>query len=194
MIVAVMVAWSGGDRKNSLLPYIFSDYWNKGLNLFAIVRVLIMICWVAIIWSIISFIIGRISNLLDTKGETVARLFKSVAGYVVFLGTAYYTALYLGFDPATLLASVGVIGLAISIGAKDIISDVFGGISLVFEKVFQVGDTVEVDGVRGKVIELGARTLKLIDEEGNLRVLRNGEIHKITNLSNQKTASRPDKR
>ena len=89
----------------------------------------------------------------------------------------------------TLLASVGVIGLAISIGAKDIISDVFGGISLIFEKVFQVGDTVEVDGVRGKVIELGARTLKLIDEEGNLRVLRNGEIHKITNLSNQKTAS-----
>lgn len=175
---------ASADHSDSLIPYIFSDNWNKGLNLFAAARVIFMICGVSVIWSIISFIIGVIADLLDTRGATVARLVKSVLSYVVVLIVIYYSALYLGFDPATLLASVGIIGLAVSLGVKDIIADVFSGVSLIFEKAFQVGDIVEIDGlVKGTVQELGVRTLKLFGEDNNLKVIRYSDIHKINNLS-----------
>lgn len=175
---------ASADHSDSLIPYIFSDNWNKGLNLFAVARVIFMICGVSVIWSIISFIIGVAAYLLDTRGATIARLVKSVLSYIVVLILIYYSALYLGFDPATLLASVGIIGLAVSLGVKDIIADVFSGVSLIFEKAFQVGDIVEIDGlVKGTVQELGVRTLKLFGEDNNLKVIRYSDIHKINNLS-----------
>ena len=175
---------ASADRNDSLIPYIFSNNWNRGLNLFAAARVIFMICGVAVIWSVISFIIGVAIDLLDTRGATVVRLVKSVLSYVVVMAVIYYSALYLGFDPATLLASVGIIGLAVSLGVKDIIADVFSGVSLIFEKAFQVGDIVEIDGlVKGRVQELGVRTLKLLGDDNNLKVIRYSDIHKINNLS-----------
>ena len=185
LIIGLMAFNSASaDHTDSLIPYIFSDNWNRGLNLFAVARVIFMICGVAVVWSIVSFIIEVAADLLDTRGATVARLVKSVLSYVVVLSVIYYSALYLGFDPATLLASVGIIGLAVSLGVKDIVADVFSGVSLIFEKAFQVGDIVEIDGLmRGTVQELGVRTLKLLGDDNNLKVIRYSDIHKINNLS-----------
>ena len=185
LIIGVLAFTSASaDRSDSLIPYIFSDNWNRGLNLFAVARVIFMVCGVTVIWSIISFIIGVAVDLLDTRGATVIRLVKSVLSYIVVLAVIYYAALYLGFDPATLLASVGIIGLAVSLGVKDIVADVFSGVSLIFEKAFQVGDIVEIDGrVKGTVQELGVRTLKLFGDDNNLKVIRYSDIHKVNNLS-----------
>ena len=185
LIIGIMAITSdSADRNDSLIPYIFSDNWNRGLNLFAFARVIFMVCGVAVVWSILSFIIRVAADLFDTRGATVARLVKSVLSYVVVLSLIYYSALYLGFDPATLLASVGIIGLAISLGVKDIIADVFSGVSLIFEKAFQVGDIVEIDGlIKGRVQELGVRTLKLFGDDNNLKIIRYSDIHKINNLS-----------
>ncbi len=56
--------------------------------------------------------------------------------------------------------------------------------TLIFEKAFQVGDIVEIDGVvRGTVQELGVRTLKLFGDDNNLKVVRYSDVHKINNLS-----------
>ena len=185
VIIGLLVITSaGGDRKDSLIPYIFSDSWEKGLNLFAAARIIFMICAAAVVWSIVSFIINAAVVLLDTRGVTIARLLKSVLKYVIVLTVIYYSALYLGFDPATLLAPVGIIGLAVSLGVKDIVADVFSGVSLIFEKSFQAGDIVEIDGVvRGTVQELGVRTLKLQGDDNNLKVVRYSDIHKVNNLS-----------
>ena len=185
LIIGIMaISSASADRSDSLIPYIFSDNWNRGLNLFAVARVIFMICGVAVIWSIISLIVGVAVDFLDTRGATIVRLIKSVLSYAVVLIVIYYSALYFGFDPATLLASVGIIGLAISLGVKDIVADVFSGVSLIFEKAFQVGDIVEIDGVvRGTVQELGVRTLKLFGDDNNLKVIRYSDIHKINNLS-----------
>ncbi len=63
-------------------------------------------------------------------------------------------------------------------------ADVFSGVSLVFEKAFQVGDIVDIDGlVRGTVQELGVRTIKLIGDDNNLKIVRYSDIHKVNNLS-----------
>ena len=185
LIIGIMAITSASaDRSDSLIPYIFSDNWNRGINLFAAARVIFMICGVAVIWSIISLIVSFAVDFLDTRGTTVVRLIKSVLSYAVVLIVIYYSALYFGFDPATLLASVGIIGLAISLGVKDIVADVFSGVSLIFEKAFQVGDIVEIDGVvRGTVQELGVRTLKLFGDDNNLKVVRYSDIHKVNNLS-----------
>ena len=185
LIIGILAINSAGaDQRDSLIPFIFSDNWNRGINLFAVARILFMVCGVAVIWSIISFIISVAASMLDVRGATVAKLLKNVLSYVVVVFVVYYAALYLGFDPATLLASIGIIGLAVSLGVKDIIADVFSGVSLIFEKAFQVGDIVEIDGlVKGTVQELGVRTIKLLGDDNNLKVVRYSDIHKINNLS-----------
>ena len=184
IIIGILsIVSAGRDHRDNLIPFIFSNNWNNGFNLFAIARVIFMICGVVVVWSIVSFIINVAVNLLDARGATVAKLVKNVLSYIVAAIVLYYSALYLGFDPGALLASVGIIGLAVSLGAKDIIADVFSGVSLIFEKAFQAGDIVEIDGVRGTVQELGVRTLKLFGDDNNLKVIRYSDIRKITNLS-----------
>ena len=184
IIGMITITSASADHRDSLIPYVFSDNWNRGLNLFAAARIIFMICGVALVWSLVSFIINVAVDMLDTRGATVAKLLKSVLSYVVVVFVLYYSALYLGFDPATLLASIGIIGLAVSLGVKDIIADVFSGVSLIFEKAFQVGDIVMIDGtVRGTVRELGVRTIKLLGDDNNLKVIRYSDIHKIDNLS-----------
>lgn len=182
-VAVVAVSGIGDIRRDNLIRFVFSDYWNKGFNLFALLRIIVMICIAIVIWKIVSSLILITCSMLDTKGETIARLIRNILGYAVVLGLIYYTALYLGFNPSTLLASVGVIGIAISLGAKDIISDVFAGISIVFEGAFHVGDKVVIDGVEGIVQEIGVRNLKLIGDDGTVKIIRNSTINKIMNTS-----------
>ena len=61
----------------------------------------------------------------------------------------------------TILAGAGIIGLAVSFGAQGLLEDVFAGLSIIFERQFNVGDFVEVGGFRGEVIRIGARNTRI---------------------------------
>ncbi len=65
-------------------------------------------------------------------------------------------------DVSPLLASAGVLGLAIAFAAKDTIANVFGGVSIFFDKTYKIGDYIYVeDQYRGEVINVGLRTTKI---------------------------------
>lgn len=84
-----------------------------------------------------------------------------------------------------LLASAGVVGLAISLGAQTLIKDYIGGILILAEDNFRVGDVIEVNSVSGEVARITLRVTYLRNLEGKLHAVPNGDIRTVTNLTRE---------
>jgi small conductance mechanosensitive channel len=95
----------------------------------------------------------------------------------------YLIFTYLGFNANVLLASFSAFSLAISLGAKDMVADILAGVFLVFEDDFHVDDIIEIDGFRGRVLEIGLRSTKLVGAGDNIKIIGNQNVKKIVNLS-----------
>jgi small conductance mechanosensitive channel len=106
------------------------------------------------------------------------------AALVVVLAIGSITALDLfGLNIAPLLASAGVVGLAISLGATTIIQDYIGGVIILAEDQFRVGDVVEIGGAAGEVVRMSLRATYLRDAAGKLYTIPNGSVRVISNLT-----------
>jgi Small-conductance mechanosensitive channel len=84
---------------------------------------------------------------------------------------------------APVLATAGVTGLAISLGAQQIVRDVLNGFFILVEDQFAVGDEVTIDGIRGTVETMGMRITRIRDDQGRLITLANSSIARVTNHS-----------
>jgi small conductance mechanosensitive channel len=100
------------------------------------------------------------------------------------LAVAGFTLLgLLGFNLAPIIASAGIAGLAISLGAQSLIKDFIGGFLIVIEDQFGVGDFVEIGDVRGTVDKITLRTVSLREYSGRLDIVPNGDIRVVSNYS-----------
>jgi small-conductance mechanosensitive channel len=88
-----------------------------------------------------------------------------------------------GFNLGPIIASAGVIGVALGLGAQTLVRDILSGIFMLIEDQYGVGDKVDVLEVKGTVEKVGLRITTVRDENGTLWYLRNGEILKVGNLS-----------
>ena len=88
-----------------------------------------------------------------------------------------------GLNLGPLIASAGVIGVALGLGAQTIVRDVLSGILMLMEDQYGVGDEVDVLDVKGKVERVGLRITSVRSADGTLWYLRNGEILKVGNKS-----------
>lgn len=88
-----------------------------------------------------------------------------------------------GLNLGPLIASAGVIGLAIGSGAQSIVRDVIAGLFMLIEDQYGVGDQIMVLEISGTVERVGLRITTVRDETGTLWYLRNGEILKVGNRS-----------
>jgi small conductance mechanosensitive channel len=125
-------------------------------------------------------------NILTRKGhrgETVGKLMSSVIRYTSFIIAAFLILSAWGVQTPTLLAGAGIIGLALSFGAQSLIEDIIAGLFIIFEKQFVVGDIVEVNTRRGVVKEIGIRTTKIEDLNGDVLIINNSDIRGIVNTS-----------
>lgn len=90
-----------------------------------------------------------------------------------------------GVDITPLLASVGVAGLAVSLGAQTLIKDLIGGVLILVENQYVVGDSIRVGDVSGKVERLTLRATYIRDIEGLLYVVPNGEVRIVGNMTKE---------
>ena len=88
-----------------------------------------------------------------------------------------------GFDLGPLIASAGIVGVALGLGAQTLVRDILSGIFMLIEDQYGVGDTVEVLEIEGVVEKVGLRVTTVRDGQGTLWYLRNGEILKVGNQS-----------
>jgi small conductance mechanosensitive channel len=86
-------------------------------------------------------------------------------------------------DITPLLASVGVVGLALSLGAQTLIKDFIAGMLILIENQYAVGDLIAVGAVSGVVERLTLRTTHVRDVHGKLHIVPNGEVRVVSNGS-----------
>ena len=115
-------------------------------------------------------------------GERILKALIFVVGVLAVLGS-------LGFNMSTALAGLGIGGLAIGFGAQQTIANLFGGVSVLGDEVFRVGDVCRFGDRTGVVEDIGLRSTRIRTEERTLLAIPNGTVATI-NLEN---LSRRDK-
>ena len=183
LIIALILSLDNSEAVSPLMTYVLTGTWSNGWNLFSFARILVIAGVILVIASILELIVNLGINMMGTKGETIGRLILSLVKYASWIIFAYLTLLNLGFNPTTLLASLGLISFAVSLGAQELIKDILAGLSTVFEGEYQVGDIIEVGGFRGKVLEIGVRTTKLEGRGGNILIVANSDVSNIVNMT-----------
>lgn len=91
----------------------------------------------------------------------------------------------LGLDIGPILASAGVLGLAVGFGAQQLVRDVINGFFILMDDQIRVGDVVSIAGQGGLVESVNLRLTKLRDLSGNVHYVRNGEITVVTNMTKE---------
>jgi small-conductance mechanosensitive channel len=105
---------------------------------------------------------------------------------VVIIGAAILMLLSdLGINITPLLASAGVAGLAVGLGAQTLIKDLIGGFFVLVENQYAVGDTIQVGSLTGQVEHLTLRTTTVRGADGQLHVIPNGEVRIVSNLTKE---------
>ena len=115
--------------------------------------------------------------------DTLERVFRYVATVVITLVGGMLVLSELGISIAPILATAGVLGIAIGFGAQSLVKDYFTGFFLLLENQVRVGDVVEVAGKGGLVEEMTLRYLRLRDYEGSVHYIPNGIVDSVTNRS-----------
>ncbi len=98
---------------------------------------------------------------LDGSQKTVISAAESIIRFLIVIFGLIFIADALGFELTTLVAGLGITGLALALAAQDTISNIFGATTVLLDRPFQVGDWVAIGSIEGEVIEIGLRTTLL---------------------------------
>ena len=168
---------------NTLLGFLLYGDWMRGPNLFGLCCMLLVIA-VAYLINLLSILILNLSAKLSSEsGKTINRLLYNCIKYATAFGAAYFGLAYLGLPTGALVASLGAISLALSLGARSLIEDILAGLSILFNRSVQIGDVVTINGTRGTIEEIGVRCTKMRIPGDNILILNNHEIKSILNMS-----------
>ena len=119
----------------------------------------------------------------QSRARTVQPLLRAV-GRLVIGAIALMSALSsLGLNIAPLLASAGVVGIAVGFGAQTLVRDLFSGASYLIEDVFRIGDYIESGNAKGIVERITFRTLALRHQNGPLHFVPYGSLGSVRNNS-----------
>jgi small conductance mechanosensitive channel len=121
-------------------------------------------------------------RLRQQRAQTIAGLLQNV-GLVVISAITVLTVLSAFVPIGPMLASVGVLGLAVSFGAQSLVKDIITGTFMLVEGQFAVGDIVRLGDVSGQVERVTLRTTVLRDLHGVVHTVPNGEITRVSNMT-----------
>jgi len=114
------------------------------------------------------------------RRNTLGGLFVTVLRVTVVILAALMVFRELNFEIGPILASAGIVGLALGFGAQSLVKDIITGAFIVLERQFSVGDVVKIGDRSGVVESLGLRTTILRDMEGTAHIIPNSKIDVVS--------------
>lgn len=155
-------------------------------------KVLMVLFLLFLMQRMVQFFVKRLQRLATVKPIDPARAakFRTVAtilratGYSILGFVAFLQILHLlNFDYRPLLASAGILGVGIGLGAQSLFKDIINGIFILVEDQYNVGETIKVAALTGTVEDLTLRSTRLRDADGTLYVIPNSQIATVANMS-----------
>lgn len=132
----------------------------------------------------------RLAERRQQRAQTIGSVLKSTVSIVLLVWAVLAILSVLGVNIAPFIASAGVVGLAIGFGAQNLVRDFVTGVFMLLEDQYGVGDTVDVGDVVGEVQSVGLRITTVRDIDGTLWYVRNGEIARVGNMSQDYAVAR----
>lgn len=121
---------------------------------------------------------------ISRKKKTYIKLFNSILKYVLILFVVAIILQINGVDVSSLLAGIGIVSVTVGLALQDALKDIIMGINIILDDYFAVGDVIEVNGIEGKVVELGLKSTKIMDVLSNSTyVIANRNISAVMNYS-----------
>lgn len=141
------------------------------------------IFWSLVVIVVFHFLIRALVWILETLAERSAKRRLSFKWLIpitrmALWGIAAYLILHTVFrvNAQGLLAAGAGLGLALGIAAQDLLKNVFGGLIVVFDQPFQVGDKISVGGTYGEVVSIGLRSTRIVTADDNLVTVPNSQV------------------
>lgn len=123
---------------------------------------------------------------IDRKRKTYIKLFNNILKYILIVLTALAIMQVNGINVSSLIAGLGLASAIAGLALQDALKDIIMGVNIIVDDYFSVGDVVKINGVEGKVIEVGLKTTKIKDVKTNdIFVVANRNIGEATNISTQ---------
>ena len=117
------------------------------------------------------------------RAETMGSVLKSIASGVIIAIVIVMVLDQVGVNIAPIIASAGIVGVALGFGAQNLVKDFLSGIFMILEDQYGVGDSVDLGEAIGTVEAVGLRVTRLRDVDGTVWYVRNGEILRVGNQS-----------
>lgn len=175
---------------------------SQGLIATAIIRVIeaaTLLLFGLICWEVVNIYIQRQlakelpdgnEDTMDAEGgqglsrtATLLPLIKNTMAFFIFVLSVFSALSTLGVNTTALLASVGVLGLAIGFGAQTLVKDIVSGVFFLIDDAFRMGEYVVIGSTKGSVEKIALRSLRLRHHLGALHTIPYGEIPSLTNHS-----------
>ncbi len=135
----------------------------------AILKTILAVIWMITGFRVLKLILealGRNRKRFPILDERTIPLFDMFGKLLLLGGASYFLLLIWGIDPTAWLASAGVLGLAVGFAAKDTLANLFGGLFIVADAPYTLGDFVNLDsGERGRVTHVGIRSTRLLTRD-----------------------------
>lgn len=160
-----------------------------------IIMILIYIVAAIIVISILNKVIEQAFKIQNKsrkgnkkRSKTLISLVQNVVKYIVWFIVITTILSKFGISVEGIIASAGVVGLAVGFGAQTIVKDIITGFFIIFENQFDVGDYVKINSggttvAEGTVKSIGLRSTRINTISGELTILPNGSMGEITNFS-----------
>ena len=118
------------------------------------------------------------------RAQTMGGLLKSITTGVIGAIVVFMVIAQLGYNIAPLIASAGIIGVALGFGSQSLVKDFLSGIFMILEDQYGVGDVIDLQGFASGTVEaVGLRVTRLRDVNGTVWYVRNGEVLAVGNMS-----------
>jgi small conductance mechanosensitive channel len=121
----------------------------------------------------------------EQRAETLRHIIRSVVKFALIIFIGLTISSELGFDMGPLLASVGIVGVAIGFGAQSLVKDVISGFFILLEDQYGVGDVIKIGEHSGMVEHMSLRATVLRNLEGQVHVIPNGSIQSVTVMTKE---------
>lgn len=125
----------------------------------------------------------RVNARRAQRAEAIGAVLRSITTAVIYTVATFMALGELGMNLGPLIASAGIVGVALGFGAQSLVKDFLSGIFMLVEDQFGVGDIVDVGEASGVVEGLSLRTTRIRDVEGTVWHVPNGEIRRVGNKS-----------
>jgi len=180
--------------------YIETIHWEAIIS--ASLRILLILILVWIFAGVLRKLLQRLERVLIARGqaegeiptesakraETLVKLLRQGVIILLWVTAGLLILRELKVDIGPILASAGVVGVAVGFGAQNLVRDLIAGFFMILENQVRVGDVVVINGTGGLVEKMNFRTIVLRDLSGVVHTFPNGTINTLANMTREWSA------